>query len=601
MCSDLKRVARGVLLLFGLATCPLHAQPTSPNLVANPGFETDIFSAGSGWTFTEGPVPIWDRQAHDGQHSLFISAAYSAGRPVSQRIDGIRMEAPYLFTCWIARSVVNEGNYASFRLLGHPVRADDVWARDRWQKFTYLVPRAVDSEIRIEVEDAEQGGYHFDDISLTEITLADLSPADGAEVDAPRFAWLVDAGDRVVRFELEISESQGFERRTSEALLSAQGPPYEPAAPLRAGSYYWRFRAFHGKEEIAVSGLRRFRLTRDWEGKPGAPPQPPRTIPIGIFASSIEVQQLAHTPIKWVVTSASSRVPTETLFKNAKAAGLRLVLSNHGTVSEIDAAPKLAARHPELAGWYIADEPEGRATPPIDLVRRFLAIKSATPQLPAAIALLRPWRAADYAVAADAIMADPYPVPHLPIALLGQSIDTARASSGTEKPIWAVIQAFNWSDIYEGPDPSIRGRAPTEPELRALAYSALVHGARGIFFYNLSTARRCGVWDDVKRVAEKLTADLPLFETAIRLPDRPLWCDDGDGLGGPAIHSASFDLRLSCGKAWPAGRYVVAVNTTGLPARASDRPQPITSDGPAPRTTFGPFEIRIIRETGPGR
>ena len=62
-------------------------------------------------------------------------------------------------------------------------------------------------------------------------------------------------------------------------------------------------------------------------------------------------------------------------------------------------------------------------------------------------------------------------------------------ATGGEKPVWVILQAF-------GQAQGGRWRMPTARETRAMAYSALVHGATGLcwFQYDNLTGRQGGLW-----------------------------------------------------------------------------------------------------------
>ena len=91
---------------------------------------------------------------------------------------------------------------------------------------------------------------------------------------------------------------------------------------------------------------------------------------------------------------------------------------------------------------------------------------------------------------ADFISVDIYPVPdyghnNLPnrtISCVGDYADMARELVWNEKPLWMVLQAFSWADhnkaIAETPE-----TYPSKKQLRFMAWNAVTHGAKGIFWY----------------------------------------------------------------------------------------------------------------------
>jgi hypothetical protein len=68
--------------------------------------------------------------------------------------------------------------------------------------------------------------------------------------------------------------------------------------------------------------------------------------------------------------------------------------------------------------------------------------------------------------------------------MVGDLMDALRAASDGRKPVWAAIQCApaGGTDL-EHLGQQASGRAPTAAEVEALAYHALVHGAKGLVFY----------------------------------------------------------------------------------------------------------------------
>jgi hypothetical protein len=76
--------------------------------------------------------------------------------------------------------------------------------------------------------------------------------------------------------------------------------------------------------------------------------------------------------------------------------------------------------HPALLAWYIADEPNGNKISPDSLVKIYKLIKETDPWHPVSVVFMAPFLSSlKYADAMDIVMADPYPVPELPVTLVG--------------------------------------------------------------------------------------------------------------------------------------------------------------------------------------
>jgi uncharacterized membrane protein (UPF0127 family) len=156
-----------------------------------------------------------------------------------------------------------------------------------------------------------------------------------------------------------------------------------------------------------------------------------------------------------------------------------------------------------LLGWYVEDEPEGRSVPPEEIMNRVKRIRETGSKHPAFMAMVRPEFVKAYKDASDIILMDQYPIPRHPVIWLSKSMDEAR--HGGAENVWAVIQIFGgqgWKG--KGWD-----RSPSYDEMKALSYLAIVHGARGLFFYtvkdgNYDIKLDTAHLEDVKRLLREL-------------------------------------------------------------------------------------------------
>jgi hypothetical protein len=144
-----------------------------------------------------------------------------------------------------------------------------------------------------------------------------------------------------------------------------------------------------------------------------------------------------------------------------------------------DAGMRALATSDALLGWYVEDEPEGRSIPAAEIRARVSRIRAAGSCAPTFMAMVRSEFARGYAGTADVLLMDQYPIPSNSLVWLSKSMEEARRAEAGE--VWAVIQVFG-GQRWQG-----KGwdRAPTFAEMRALSYLAVVHGARGLFFYTV--------------------------------------------------------------------------------------------------------------------
>jgi hypothetical protein len=132
--------------------------------------------------------------------------------------------------------------------------------------------------------------------------------------------------------------------------------------------------------------------------------------------------------------------------------------------------------HPAVLAWNPGDEPDGSGISPAEMLARYDRFKRTDPDHPTYMVLCVPSTYARYAGCAEIIAPDPYPIPRSPIALVTQSLTSARQEAAKHgRPIWGVLQCFGYE---KGP-----WRVPTFAECRNMTYQALLAGVKGIIYY----------------------------------------------------------------------------------------------------------------------
>jgi hypothetical protein len=133
--------------------------------------------------------------------------------------------------------------------------------------------------------------------------------------------------------------------------------------------------------------------------------------------------------------------------------------------------------HPALLAWYIADEPNGYKVPPDYLLEMYSTVKKLDPWHPVSIVVMAPFLsgALKYSDAFDIVMPDPYPLPNLPAALVGNVTGQLKAEFSGKKAVWIAPQAFGGGEIWS--------REPTLQEMRSMTYQAIIKGATGIQYF----------------------------------------------------------------------------------------------------------------------
>jgi hypothetical protein len=185
--------------------------------------------------------------------------------------------------------------------------------------------------------------------------------------------------------------------------------------------------------------------------------------------------------------------------------------------------------------FYVNDEPEIHTFPGGEAEDIQRIIKQHFPQAATNMAIVRPQAIPFYKKGADYFMLDQYPVPHMPMAWLSESMDEAALHVGRDR-LQSVIQAFGDEQMAAGGWP----RLPTYEEMSCLAFLSVVHGSRGIYFFTYPsiTATQRGK-DDLPRLVRRLNSikswlQVPNDQNPVSL--RMVSQNQFDPRGNPAVH-----------------------------------------------------------------
>ncbi len=175
-----------------------------------------------------------------------------------------------------------------------------------------------------------------------------------------------------------------------------------------------------------------------------------------------------------------------------------------------------------MLAWYLCDEPDIHGVTPAALEKMDAKTKAWSSAQPTAFVVGQGSAAFNYGATADALMVDWYPVPHMRLESLGYHVSLTRSAARTldkkrpGKPVWAVIQAFDWRLFPQHHEKRI-GRFPTLAEIRFMTYLALVRGADGLFYFSFSQEEKTlDAWPDrwfiLKSIASEINALRPMLE-----------------------------------------------------------------------------------------
>ena len=261
--------------------------------------------------------------------------------------------------------------------------------------------------------------------------------------------------------------------------------------------------------------------------------------------------------------------------------GLR-VFASLGTTAGLDFDPVQARRsilhadrHPALWAWYLIDEPDLNEIHPglVEAASRF--VKSTGSRKPVGVVLQHGGEALNYARAADLLMIDRYPVAWQPLCVFENHVRLSRLGTAAGRPLYGIVQAFDWT-YYKNlvPDETAL-RPPTEQEMRCMSYGALVQGANGLFYFTFNSPpwdirKHPETWSALKSVLTELNTRRGLFGAEhLWWPwKRSLVFQDPVRLNEVQESRVSLAwLRVGPGSRDVApGEYVLALNNSGAPA-----------------------------------
>jgi hypothetical protein len=162
--------------------------------------------------------------------------------------------------------------------------------------------------------------------------------------------------------------------------------------------------------------------------------------------------------------------------------------------------------HPALLGWYIADEPNGYKIAPAILEEIYNTIRENDPWHPVSIVFMAPFLSSRrYENSLDIVMADPYPLPDLPVTLVGDVAGQLHEQFEGKRPVWMVPQAFGGGELWK--------REPTYQEIRSMTWQSIIRGATGIQYFVRQGPnyfpKSASTWSECGRVAMEVAELTP--------------------------------------------------------------------------------------------
>ena len=191
-----------------------------------------------------------------------------------------------------------------------------------------------------------------------------------------------------------------------------------------------------------------------------------------------------------------------------------------------------AAQNWPMLAWYLVDEPDVWKWPRSRVTAAHEKARAAFPRHETALVIGQGRTTTPFYDLPDNLMMDWYPVPHLALTSFGDNVRWAKegqtAHQAGEKPLWGVVQIFDWKEYKQHrPDNERIGRFPTQEEIRFMSYDGIVNGAAGLFYFNFNTrgtplpTAQPEWWSRVKAVTQELARLRPVLENG-QLVKNPL-------------------------------------------------------------------------------
>jgi len=526
-----------LLTIWLLLPCASLSALEPRNLVENPSFEeSDEMGDPAHWDWwgseagqlTDGEVFEWEPEGHSGERSVSIREECWGSRGYWHTIlRGIEPGRWYAVSVW-ARRDRPTGWMPELHLFGQR-KVMNLYRAGVWRKFNWLLNSGEfsgDVVLKL-VNWRKPYRVWFDDVVVEEFCVEVEAEAEPGEL-----RWRYPRTGCLVVFTVEGARDEQFRDGVFTQAMTLKNEIRLPANIL-PGEWHWRVKAFQNDVPLAMSQPRKVEIeppdrTRGpfvphQEAIPSLQRESSEYIsfdqdlnllvdgkpffPIGIYGLPVEK------------FSEAKRAGFNTVWTDeveaARRAGLRTIVSRGfqypgkgrtATISEDEANRWIIAR-------YLWDEPAQTNASPREVFEAHVAEKRADPYHPTAIVVYRPENFPPYASASDILMTDPYPIPHRPLSVVSESVRAAREAVRDQKPVWAIIQAFNWMDVSQEAQRIGWARWPTYAEERCMVYLAVINGAKGMLFYRYGGHGKHDPnnWRALKRVAAELKELSPIL------------------------------------------------------------------------------------------
>lgn len=243
--------------------------------------------------------------------------------------------------------------------------------------------------------------------------------------------------------------------------------------------------------------------------------------PIGIYGvdNPEDIASVKQAGFNCIQTYKKDIKTIRALAAEAKKYGIKLLVYPYNFIGS--KYEKEAESYPLLA-WYLYDEPDVWKISRENLDALNEKVKNTFKKHKTAFVIGQGLTETQYYDAADILLVDWYPVPHLPLESLGKNISYARQSLNAvgryKTPVWAVIQMFDWKEYKQyRPDDKRIGRFPNKNEIRFMSYDAVFNGASGLFYFIYTSngkplpESKPDKWKDISEIISEISYVSEIF------------------------------------------------------------------------------------------
>ncbi|MBD3291722.1 MAG: hypothetical protein GF393_02265, partial [Armatimonadia bacterium] len=513
------------------------AQDAAENLLANPGFEAD-----GNWGMRPPELISYDDTvARSGERSLKISDPAGQSNPwAPQAVTGLKGGATYTFSAWYrtteegpaanraAALKIEFYNEDGQNTKGQYARSSEA-TNGEWtliSRTSVAPPDTTRASVLVRL--FAQGTVWFDDCAFVQTEPAPvvaLAPERLApEAEAEEFtltARLAEPWDETEPpINIRVFEADDGEIPSQTTLERVDASTFEAtvqmAEALASGSY--RVEATLGQTPGGMSWLHVPMADRKPENLTdtgtilvdGEP-----FFPIGVYhCSPAHYPMLAEAGFNCVQGKGPRNLERfgeslDAAAENGIMVDVPLyadgqVLAN---MSESLAGIEAYADHPAVMCWKIIDEPDIREDIVDEVARAYVQLKAADRVRPIELTLCQPPGFGYWADFCDIMQVDPYPLPANPLTMVSDWLDTAKAGLEPWQNLTAVLQSGWKHNPFNQPTPE---------QARSQVYLALIHGAKGIFWYSFRDPgwrlEETPLWDAFPAInAELKTLSMPVM------------------------------------------------------------------------------------------